>query len=262
MSETEQTEYDKAFADLEKAAKPAGETPPESEIEPSSPEPSGETPPSADSDAVAAAAYQRETAALQTRLASTEKALKDTQSWGRGIAQRLSDLQKSVQEARLKGERPALLDDMDGLETAIRHVLKKDEPEGDDWIEPPAAPEPTPKASGASWDQQVAEALPDLNELLNDPELMAAANAARARVGAAWSNPAVAIAQLSAVRERFMLSRENRESRRLQGMTLPSGGQGSKPRTTQKSQDELASEVWNESPEEFRKRKARTIGLM
>jgi hypothetical protein len=90
---------------------------------------------------------------------------------------------------------------------------------------------------------------------------MQKAQAVKARAGQSWKNASVAIAHLSAIRERHLMSRENRDSRRLNGMSIPTGGNGSRPKTVPSSDDEVRS-IWSESPEEFRKRKARTMGLM
>lgn len=210
-----------------------------------------------------AEAYRQAVADLQTELTSTQKALRDTQSWGRGMSQRLSELQKAVKESRLKGERPALLDDMEGLEQAIQHVLKRGEPE-DDLPPIPDFEDKAPaadKVTGKSWEEQIAEAIPDLNSLLNDPELMQEAQAIKARIGKAWQSPAVAVAHLAAMRERYMQSRAQRDGKRLNGMSIPSSGTGSRPKPAPSSDDQVR-QIWTESPEDFRKRKAQVLGLM
>lgn len=164
-------------------------------------------------------------AALEAKLASTEKALNDTKSWASRNAAEVKRLKKEQEERDRRANRPQVLDDNPGLEEAIRYATGA-----------PAAGQPA-KHDPDAWADTVGAALPNLDALLTEsPELRAKAEAKARELGEAWNDPIVAIRELSAMqieherarvaaaaREAAARDFENRKKQQT-AMTVPGGG--------------------------------------
>lgn len=195
----------------------------------------------------------------QQLLASTQKSQKDTKAWGTKMAQRLKALEK---EAKEKPEnRPEILDEIDGLEDAIRFMTAKEEDDDLDDLDFEETP---------SWVDQVSTAIPDMNELLNDPILATTVNAKRSELGEQWNDPQTAIRELNALRNAYLsqkseadaqaridkavdaaLKADKKARKKKSGMKVP-GGKGGEA-NTKKAPDYLndAAAIENLSDDDF-----------
>jgi hypothetical protein len=163
-------------------------------------------------------------AALEAKLASTEKALNDTKSWASRNAAEVKRLKKEQEERDRQANRPQVLDDNPGLEDAIRHVTGA-----------PAAGKQ--KFDPDTWADTVGTALPGLDALLEqNPDLRTKAETKARELGEAWNDPIVAIRELGALqieherarvaaaaREAAARDFENRKKQQT-AMTVPGGG--------------------------------------
>lgn len=198
---------------------------------------------------------------LEERLSTTGKALKDTQTWGHKLAGELKSVRKGLQEATTP--RPELLKELPGLEEAIRHVATPKQDDDSD-LDPPK-PENT-------WVQVVGTALPDLDNLLADESFSSKAKELRAKHANEWGNPLKAIQHLSALRQEIITQKAvdaavkahsaklEQSQRKITGMDVPgdtgkSAGRGSAADLRNDSQA-----VWNLTPDQFAKMKAKTLG--
>ena len=155
---------------------------------------------------------------LRHDLEAANKRITDTyQSYLAG-QDRISLLEKTLVERERQANRPAILDETEGLQEAIKFVaesVKSDPTEEDRWI------------------SVVARAIPDANQLMDDADFSSAASAARARIGErAWKDPVNAIRELSFLRAEFMgrkaieADRQARQgaAARTDAMAIPGGG--------------------------------------
>jgi len=191
---------------------------------------------------------------LTARLASTEKALKDTQRAFHDNAARVKKLEREAEERR-RAEGNArvqpLLDANPGLKEAIEHI---------------AAPAEAPPRN--RWQSDIQHAIPDIETLLADADFYKAAQARRDQLGDEWDNPLTAIREFSTLKSQHQSAQQSKaavEAARLAfqqkadkrpGMEVP-GGSGGKGAS--KEVDE-AQQMRDMSDEDFRKMRARTLG--
>jgi hypothetical protein len=163
-------------------------------------------------------------ARLEREHEGTKKALNDTKAWASRSAAEVKRLKKEQEERDRRANRPQVLDDNPGLEEAVRYVTGA-----------PAAGKPAHDPD--AWADAVGTALPGLDALLEqNPELTAKAQAKAKELGEAWSDPLVAIRELSALqiehertrvaaaaREAAARDFENRKKQQT-AMTVPGGG--------------------------------------
>lgn len=194
---------------------------------------------------------------LETKAARQEKALKDTQRAFHASQKELAALRKQREEEARAASRPALLDNVPGLEDAVRHVTQT------------ASEEMTPARLDAVWFDSVQGALPDLEELLNDEGFEKAAAARRDELGDEWRNPIVAIRELGALRTQHVMAKAVEEAtararadaaknhKELLALRVPGGsGRGSVERAADKSVDA----VWKMTPQEAEIERQRVLG--
>lgn len=251
--------YEKAYAQLEnpepEAKEPEVKEPEQKpEVEE---EPKAETP----KDQPAENPLELKVKELEERLSSTGKALKDTQAWGHKLSSELKTVRKGLQEATTP--KPELLKELPGLEEAIRHVATPKQ-EDDTDLDPPK-PENT-------WVEVVGTALPDLDNLLADETFSSKAKELRAKHANEWGNPIKAIQHLSALRQDHITQKAvdaavkahsaklEQTQRKITGMDVPgdtgkSAGRGNAADLRNDSQA-----VWNMTPDQFAKLKAKTLG--
>ena len=221
-----QEAYDKALDELNNPVTKSEETQEQEEIK---------TEDTEGTEAPVADPFQEYKDEMDRRFASTEKALKDTQKWGHSLATKVKELNKQIETAT-SAQRPALLDKVEGLEDAIIHITKINQTNKveEDYF-PPTINTPPPN----TWVETVSMALPDLNNLLNDPELNDRARALQARHESEWDNPVIAIRYLSDLRQDYLTqkavreavsatsTKQNETQLRKDGMRVPTGN--SKP---------------------------------
>lgn len=251
-----QAEYDKAMAALEaeedgKAA-PAT-TEPEPQLEPT-PEPQ----PEPQAEPVKAEPQGETIEQLRERLAAQEKALKDTQRWAHENAAALKRLQQEREAAEREAKKPQILEDIPGLEEAVKYVAEAPKPQ--ETVNPEVA-----------WLEAIAKAHPDVNDLLNDQAFYQSVEARRQSAGADWNDPLVAIREITAAKlERaesvkaaaIEQARRDYEVKQTQkaAMQVPGGHAGAAPRETD-SQADMVKRYQTMSDEEFAKEVARVTGF-
>lgn len=197
---------------------------------------------------------------LSKRLASVEKALKDTQAWGHRNAAEVARLKREAEERAKKEIRPAILDNVEGLEEAIHHVAgAQQQPQ-------------TQTVDKDTWANVVSGAIPDIEEFLGDPEFAQKAVERKNAVIAAgenWDNPIIAIREFGNLKldhlrakavhgatERARRDFEEKQ-RKLNGMAMPGGSGGKAP--AQAATDEAAR--WaSMSKADFEKQRAKVLG--
>ena len=156
---------------------------------------------------------------VRARLASAEKALKDTQAWGTKKAQEAADLRRAQEAAAREAQRPAILDANPDLAEAIRFVREDD-----------GARQRTEQETAAQqWQDVVRSAVPDIDELLKDDDFHAAMQV-RAQHPEWNANPLIAIREINAeIRARAAFGAQQAakaaEAEKKRGAaTMPSGG--------------------------------------
>ena len=181
-----------------------------------------------------------------------EKALKDTQRWAHQNAAEVARLKKEAEERKRVETRPAILDANPGLEEAIKHVAPPEKSRDDIWLE------------------SVQRALPDVEGLLNDQSFHAKAKARQVELGDAWTDPLIAIRELSDLRashirdqaiqgavEQARKDFEDKSTKRS-AMSVP-GGSGAKAPAPAK--DDEAQRIANLSDKDFRAMRAKVMGF-
>ena len=245
--ELDQVAYDKAYqAEMEKL---------DGEAAPATTEPEAKEPPVADEPEAEKPELEAEKPvvdvdALQKRLDSTEKALKDTKQWATQNAQALRAIENQIRETERAKKRPEILDAFDGLEDAIKHVAQVPE-------QPQHDPEQVFYAA-------VEQALPDLSTLLADPVFNAAAKSKLDEMGNERFNPISAIRELGnlradhlrnqAVSSAVETARKDFEAKQKKQSAMEVLGGNSKAGAVVKGKDFATM-----SDEEFRKEQARVI---
>lgn len=182
---------------------------------------------------------------LRAKLEKTEKALKDTQSWGTKNAQRLAEIERDRERREREATRPEILESNPDLEDAIRYVTS----------------DPTQKhqieKQQQEWQAMVATAHPGIFDLSIDPELEAALVARRESLGDAWHDPLVAIREITAeklafterqVGKRFAI--ESQKQAQKSAMSVPGAGGGAS-RTAVDPEVEAAQRILKMSDAEF-----------
>ena len=194
---------------------------------------------------------------LEAKAARQDKALKDTQRAFHASQRELADLRKQRQADELAASRPALLDDVPGLEAAVRHLTQT------------SSQELTPQQQDAVWFDSVQGAIPELEELLADEGFEKAATARRDELGDEWRNPIVAIRELGALRTRHVMAKAVDEARAkaqadaaknhkdLLALRVP-GGSGRA--TTERAVDKSVDAVWKMSPVDAERERQRVLG--
>jgi hypothetical protein len=256
--------YDKAMEDLNnsKPVEKEGEPEDVQTPEPETPEPETPDTPAAD-DPLAA-----KMAEMERQIASTGKALKDTQKWGHGLSTKVKELQKQLETATT-AQRPALLDQVEGLQDAIDYAVNTKLPKVEDNIDMPVFEDEPEK--NITWVDTVSAALPDLGAMLNDPDMKAKADALRQSHASEWDNPVAAIRYLSQLRTEHLTQKAVREAiaatsakhieaqQRKDGMRIPSGGARSASRGSIDLIND-ADAVRNMTTEQFQKLRSKTLG--
>jgi hypothetical protein len=183
------------------------------------------------------------------RLAQQQK---DTKAWATRASQEAAQLRREREEEKHQRARPALLDDVPGLEDAIRHTAR------------PATAKPE-----QHWGDTVAKALPDIEEHLANPEFFKKAEEVRARLGQDWNDPLIAIRELSNARADYLgeqrafkaVEQARRDhvakAKKLGAMAVP-GGSGKQGAA--KTEQEEAERIRTMSNEEFEKMKRKAKG--
>ena len=242
--------YEKAYAQLENPEAEVKE--PEEKVEVIEETPKVETP--------TESPLEVKVKELEERLSTTGKALKDTQTWGHKLASELKTVRKGLHEATTP--KPELLKELPGLEEAIRHVSK---PEEDDTDLDPPKPENT-------WVQVVGTTLPDLDSLLADETFSTKAKELRTKYASIWGNPLLAVQHLSALRQEHITqkavdaavkahsSKLEQTQKKITGMEVPGDTGKSSGRGNASDLKNDSQAVWNMTPDQFAKMKAKTLG--
>lgn len=223
-----------------------------------------------DTDTPAEDGVQAKIAEMERQISSTGKALEDTKKWGHGLSKKVKELTQKLETAT-KAERPALLDQVEGLQDAIDYAVKAAIPtnqEEDDFTPPPIDGPPK-----NSWVETVSAALPDLEAMLDDPELNAKAKALQTKYGDQWSNdPLFAIRYLSNLRTEHITTKAVREAlaatsakqiesqQRKEGMRVPMGNGSKAGRSGTIDLVNDADAVRNLSHDQFTKLRTKTLG--
>jgi len=161
-----QEEYDKALAEME--AEEAGESASKPKDEPESEnQNSGDEVASADSGDEQENGKEADSeqpadddpiAQAQKQIETLEKRLSDAQKWGHDQSRQLKELQKQREELERLQNRPGILDEWEGLEEGIKHVVGGGKS--------PEAADPR-----ETWIETVTGAHPDFDQLADeDPE--------------------------------------------------------------------------------------------
>lgn len=182
-----------------------------------------------------------------------EKALKDTQRWAHQNAAEVARLKREAEERKHSETRPAILDANPGLEDAIKHV----------------APKVQEKSKDEVWLESVQRAIPDVEGLLADAQFHAKAKTKQAELGEAWTDPLIAIRELSDLRAGHIRDQAlqgaieqarkdfEEKSQKRSAMSVP-GGSGAK---ASPEKDDEAERIRNMSDADFRKMRAKTLGF-
>ena len=182
---------------------------------------------------------------LRAKLEKTEKALKDTQSWGTKNAQRLAEIERDRERQQREAMKPGILEANPDLEDAIRFVTSD------------PAPQQQIERQQQDWQTIVQTAHPGIFDLSIDPELEAAIVARRESLGQAWFDPLVAIREITAeklafterqVGKRFAI--ESQKQAQKSAMSVPGAG-GSASRTPVDPDQEAAQRILKMSDAEF-----------
>ena len=237
-----QKEYDEAAAALDAAAagkKPEAITEPVKVVEPAeSPDPAVDP-----------------LAEIRAELEKTQKALKDTQSWGTKQSQRLAEIERERQQQQRDATKPAILDANPELADAIRYVAND--------------PAPQQKANDTQnqWQAIVASAHPGIFDVSIDPDLEKAIVARRDAVGNDWHDPLVAIREITAEKlahtERIVGQRYAAESAKLaqkSAMSVPGAGVSTGNRAAPTAAQEEVERILKMSDADFAKEVKRVKG--
>jgi hypothetical protein len=180
------------------------------------------------------------------------KEARDTKAWATRTSQELAKERKVRESEERQRKRPAILDDVPGLEEAIRHTAQ-----------PVSAPPEN------NWSDAVAKAIPDIDEHLADPGFYQKAQDIRNKLGQDWNDPLIAIRELSNARADHLresavskaVEQAQRDhaakAKKLGAMGVPSGS--GKPAAARTEQDE-ADRIRNMPADEFEKMRRKTLG--
>ena len=259
-TEEYQAEYDKAMAELEATAngkEPEATTAQAEEPEPETTDEQQEA--AHEVDEVAELRRQLEEARKEAE--AKAKALSDTQRWAHENARRLKEMERQA------APKPEILQSIPELEEAVKYVTK-------------TSAEQEQETRQQSYEQAlgiVFNAHPDAPELLrSDPEFYKAMKARRETVGAEKfdTDPLVMIREITA--EKLARAKRLAEAEKLSAieaarkeaeakakakasMTMPGAAAGAS--RTPSSGSMSADDVWNMSPEAFRKWQSKVTGF-
>jgi hypothetical protein len=247
-----QEEYEKAMAALEAGEEPAAqatteETPAEQPTETTEPAPA-EPPKEPEGETIEQ---------LRERLAQQEKALKDTQRWAHENAAALKRLQQEREAAERAAKKPQLLNDIEGLEEAVKYVAE--------------APKPADVNPEEAWREAIVKAHPDINDQLADDAFFKSVEARRQSAGADWTDPLVAIREITAAKleraeavkaQAIEQARRDFEAKQHQkaAMQVPGGHAGAAPKETDPQAD-MVKRYQTMSDEEFAREVAKVTGF-
>lgn len=195
---------------------------------------------------------------LRERLAAQEKALKDTQRWAHENAAALKRLQQEREAAEREAKKPQILNDIEGLEEAVKYVAEAPKPQ--DAVNPEQA-----------WLEAISKAHPDVNDLLADQAFYQSVEARRQSAGADWNDPLVAIREITAAKleraeavkaQAIEQARKDFEAKQTQkaAMQVPGGHAGAAPAETDQQAD-MVKRYQTMSDEEFAKEVAKVTGF-
>ncbi len=191
-----------------------------------------------------------------------QKRLSDAQNWGHKTAEEAKQLKQELK----KQNRPDILDDLPGLEEGVKYLTESD----DDSVANTDKP-----LTKEDWQASIETAIPDIHQLLGNDDFNAEAQSVMEKAGDDWNNPLYAIRHLTAIKtahiERQYEARNEAaieqakkdftaKQKRKSAMSVPSGGAGVSPRTTDKESEEVRR-YENMTDEEFNKEVNTVIGL-
>jgi hypothetical protein len=170
---------------------------------------------------------------VRARLASAEKALRDTKAWGTQKAQEAAALRKAQEDAQRELYKPAILDANPELADAIRYVATDDSQK--------YAQEQNQAAQ--QWQDTVRAAIPDIDDLLENGDFMEAMKARAQNVD--WSNPLIAIREVNTeIRARAAQAANQaataaRVDTKRSAASIPSGGTRQVIKTASAEEEQL-----------------------
>jgi len=189
---------------------------------------------------------------IRLKLEKTEKALKDTQSWGTKNAQELAQLRREREEKQRLESRPQILDANPELEAAIKHVTST----------PPAEVK-----KNEEWQRIVDAAHPGIFDASIEPELEEALMKRLGALGEDVNDPLVAIREITlekiAFAERNIGKRfaaESAKAAQKSAMSVPTAGASGARTAALDSDLEAKNRILNMSPAEFEKERRRVLG--
>lgn len=251
-----QKQYDEAAAKLDAAA--AGNT--EAITEPVAEEPAKEEPktePEAQAEPAATETIEapaESLAEMRARLEKAEKALKDTQAWGTKNAQRLAEIERERAQQQRDAARPAILDANPELVEAIKYVAND------------PAPQQQAQDQQQQWQTIVETVHPGIFAPDADAALIDALVAKRDASGNAWSDPLVAIRDITTEKlahaERQAMKRASEEAAKQSqkaAMSVPAAGGGTARSAPDPAKDEVLR-IQKMTPAEFEKERSRVLG--
>ena len=195
-----------------------------------------------------------ELAELRIKLEKAEKSAKDSQAWGTKNAQRLAEIERSQRDAQREAAKPAILDANPELAEAIRYVASD------------PAPQRQAQDQQQAWLNTIDTAHPGIFAADADPELVDALVAKRDASGDAWSDPLVAIRDITAekiafaersVGKRFAI--ESQKQAQKTAMSVPGAGGGA-ARTAPNPDLEAVQRIQKMSDADFAKEVRRVKG--
>ncbi len=142
---------------------------------------------------------------LQEQLDTSNARQTETRNWASGIVKRLREFQTNARAP--DADRPALLDDLDGLQESVEHIIKG---QGivpgtvDDGLDFPGDESAVQEYTPEQWLGIVHTAMPDMDELMKDDGLLKQVEAAKAKMGENWLNPLLAIQAMSDLRSNHL----------------------------------------------------------
>lgn len=210
-----------------------------------------------------AADEESEVERLKAELARQKKIAEDNHRFATQKAQEAARLKKEAEEAKSKLPKPAILDEIDGLEEGVAHIveekLRNAIPQSQEEPEPEAL-SANQQDNYASWHGSVLAAHPDFDELSRDPSFR---NRIQALIDREGAMPEVTIAEVSRIKAETATRKkaaEQEKKGKLARMQVPTGGRGSKATTTPTNAEQAEIEKLNSmSLEDFAKMGDRAI---
>lgn len=132
---------------------------------------------------------------LQQQLDESNARQVETRNWATRVGQQLRDYQTQVKA----GDKPVLLDDLEGLQEAVDHVITE-RVGADDGLDFPGDEPAVQEYTAEQWLGIVHTAMPDMDELMKDDGLMKQVEDAKGKMGEDWQNPLLAIKAMSDLR--------------------------------------------------------------